>query len=163
MTEEIKQEFNTTFIDNKENRWSFKLTVGDVMRLGEFYSCNANEVLHTKVAEVLLGGTPLDLCVLFWGILQKQAEEKGIDQETFQDCFTAEDWETMVDRMKNGILAFTRPAKRAVVQAALSQMDLMQEMVTQESMEALVSPELKEQTMKTVRRQIQKVISQTGS
>lgn len=162
MNETEPLEFGPThFEDHQNNRWEFNLTVGSVMRLAKYYECDPNDVITKRVAEVMVGGSPLDLCVLLWGLLKDQAAEKEITQEQFQDCFSPDDYEKAAEALQNAIVTFTRPAQRKALLETLEQVQAMQEKATQRAINQLKDPQTQEELLDQLGRNFKRDLSLT--
>lgn len=147
------------YTDTQGREWDLSLTVGSITNLAKFYRCDADKVLQEKVTEVMIRGSYIDLCTMFWGILKDQAKAHGVSQEQFMD-FTPSDWEELAKCLEEAILAFTRPGQRAALEASVAKVREMEAKVTDKAIETLNDPATEEQILNQVEAQMQKAMFQ---
>lgn len=134
------------FTDSKGREWDLSFTVGTVTRLAKYYRVDPDKVLQDKVAEVMISGSYVDLCVLFWGLLKDQAKDQGVTEADFQE-FTSEDWEDAASCLEDAIVAFTRPGQRDAIQATLTKVRDLEQKAQAHAIEKLDDPEVEARLM----------------
>lgn len=146
------------FTDKKNQEWDMSLTVATVTNLAKFYRCDADVVLQDKVTEVMIRGSYVDLCTMFWGLLKDQAKKFNVSQEQFMN-FSAEEWEDMAECLEAAIMAFTRPGQRAALEATVTKVREMEAKVTAKAIETLNDPQTEEELMSRVEMQMREALS----
>jgi len=147
------------FTDSKGLEWDLSLTVGTVTNLSKFYRCEADVVLQEKVTEVMIRGSYIDLCTMFWGLLKDQAKVHGVSQEQFMN-FSPDEWEQLAASLEEAIVAFTRPGQRAALEATVTKVREMEAKVTTKAIETLNDPDLEEMMLDQVADKMKAAMSQ---
>jgi len=147
------------YTDTQGREWDLSMTVGSVTDLAKFYRTDADAVLQEKVTEVMIRGSYIDLCTLFWGILKDQAKAQKVTQEEFMK-FSPEEWEELAKCLEGAILAFTRPGQRAALEATVSKVRDLEEKATDKAIETLNDPETEKALMDRVEMTMRNHLSQ---
>lgn len=137
------------FTDTKGREWDLSFTVGTVTRLAKYYRVDPDKVLQDKVAEIMISGSYVDLCVLFWGLLKDQAKAQGVTEADFQE-FSSSDWEDAATCLEEAIVAFTRPGQREAIQATLIKVRDLEQKAQAHAIDKLDDPEVEAKLLSQV-------------
>lgn len=152
-----------SFTDSKNREWKIELTVGSVNRLATFYQVEPDKVLTEKIAQVMIGGSYIDLAVLFWALLNEQADAHGMDQDRFQEDFTTDDYDKAAEALEAAITAFTRPVQREALAKTLERVREISAEATNQAVEALNDPETVKAVTGMMQREFKTNLSQLAA
>lgn len=111
-----------TFVDDRGRTWAVHITCGSLKRIAAHAGFDIADISNGKAVD-LFGGNTTHLLDILWPCVKATAERDGVTYDEFGDGLRGEALSSATAVLKEELLDFFPPSRRALMAKLLARMD----------------------------------------